>query len=165
MELLRRDVHDFLYPHLSDAYAVPSINPELQGFVYIISPQGYDVVKIGHATHVSPRLQSLQVGCWATLVAEAAVGVYNELPEKLELAAHIHAEKKFKRLNGEWFEAKPQEALEVVLEAADELGILVKSVAQGFRDCEAQHKQSATEAFLQAEEARRAILRRKLGID
>ena len=126
MESLRRDAHDFLFPHLPDSYTVPTINPELQGFVYVISPQDHDVVKIGHATHVGPRLRELQVGCWSTLVAEAAVGVYNEMPVKLELHAHSLAEQKFKRLNGEWFDAKPHAALEVVLEAADQLVIVVK---------------------------------------
>ena len=161
MELLCRDATDFLFPHLPECMVTPNIIPDLTGFVYVIKPDDFDVVKIGSAMCVGTRLATLQIGSWVNLSAYAAAGVYHKRPIIVEREAHLIAERKFKRLRGEWFQAKPQEAVEVILEAADKVGAVVKSTAGGFRDSIVEHKQT----IAALEQDRLAKLRRKLGMD
>jgi len=149
--------------------AIPEAFGHLDGFVYVICPPEGRPVKIGKtASCLKYRLSDLQMGNWTQISYGAAVGIYEASIDGVEKVAHQLAAKKFKRLRGEWFDASAEEALEVVLEAAERAGATVRSPDQAYSDGlfhAMAYSDECRKGEEQLHEERRAILRRKLGMD
>lgn len=141
-------------------WMAPSPGP-LNGFVYIVAPEGHDVCKIGSTDFMTLRLADLQCGAWAKLSCVGAVAVYDFPRVKLEMLAHRFAATQSKRLIGEWFAIEPQAAVESVVAAARHLSVRISSVHELFHGM----LEDAREQGRQREVQRRVELRRKLGMD
>ena len=84
----------------------------MQGFVYVIHAVGTNRVKIGFTQRIAERLSDLQTGSPFPL---ELVGYHNA---SLGFEQRLHEQLKDRRCIGEWFEIEPQEALSIVLQAA-----------------------------------------------
>ena len=85
-----------------------------QRFIYVIGPlEGAQ--KVGLTTDPKARLATLQTGCPQELVIHVAVRVPFGEAHVVERRAHRMLERS--RVKNEWFDLKPNDAIEAVLEA------------------------------------------------
>lgn len=154
-DFLDPDLNMRIFPDMQDMF------PGLTGFVYAIRADGFGVSKIGFATNLPDRLMHLQSGSWVPLSFGAVFCLYGAEPSIIEKIAHQIAAKRAKRLKGEWFALKPEDAAEVIFDAVD----LNESVARSYAECWRFSIQSAAQNDDCDEDRRRRQLRRKLGID
>ena len=96
------------------------------GFVYIMSYPGSDKLKIGHS--LNPTARAADIG--GTLAPETPIlEAYfwcSERREDVERKAHVIESQN--RHNGEWFNVPIEKAIEVIRQAASEVGVEVKLV-------------------------------------
>ena len=95
------------------------MTPALGDFaaVYVIGPEEGDCVKIGYASDPRKRLSSLQIGNWHELHIHALLWV-DQGPAYLEKIALSAAKEMGWHIRGEWMEANPTDAAELILKAA-----------------------------------------------
>jgi hypothetical protein len=129
-------------------------------FVYVITPEGHEVCKVGVAVSVPCRLIELQCGAWAKLSCAAVAAVIEGSAIHIEQRAHRILKRKGVHLIGEWFATDPHVAIEGVIQAARELGHTVMSIGA----LKAQLLEDNRQRVDALEAARRTELRRKLGI-
>lgn len=150
-------------------FLVDEITPEylameayFASFVYVIQADENGPVKIGCASRPTWRLNELQVANWQPLFLRASIPVDN--CQMFEEMAHCIAASK--NIRGEWFDLKPVEAVEIIL-----TGITMKGRAPLALDDAVRLKFSADVKPYRPkrpdnyEDARRAAMRLRLGID
>jgi hypothetical protein len=72
---------------------------------------GLDFVKIGQATNISQRLDTLQTGCPFVMRVERILEAPNGRTEELE--DKLHRRYRTKRVRGEWFRLTKQEVIDM----------------------------------------------------
>jgi hypothetical protein len=97
-------------------------------FVYVIGPET-GPLKIGVATALDKRLQSLQIGCWHTLSVRHSTTVPADIAYPLERA--LHNRFKTQHLRGEWFDIPLDEAVAAVDSLAQDL-VRARASQDGF---------------------------------
>jgi hypothetical protein len=87
--------------------------------VYVIGDENPTRVKIGKARSPIHRLATLQTGNPNTLFLHRVFWFDSQYQaSEIEQQAHIITEQKYYRLEGEWFECKPHQAHDHIVEAA-----------------------------------------------
>lgn len=138
-------------------------NPHSLGYVYVVGFEEPGIVKIGSAANPSTRLLELQCGCPFELQVKAAVSIHDGDPILVEFAAHRLA--KDAHIRGEWFELSVDEAIAVIIKAARNKKAKFTSAQEAFEVVEKANEHERTKGFEEKEAARRAELRRKLGME
>lgn len=96
--------------------------------IYAVSPDNRWPTKIGISTIPSQRVAALQTACWRRL--DIAAYVYCDSVKDaraVEQKTHKILSDDAKIMNGEWFDIKPDKAMEVVSFAAATLGIEIRN--------------------------------------
>jgi hypothetical protein len=104
------------------------VNWRHQGYpycgIYAISPDNRWPTKIGISQNPTKRLVSLQGACWRRLdIVEYRYCADFNSARLVEKKAHEILKEEGKLLNGEWFDTKPDKALDVIEFAALGVGI------------------------------------------
>lgn len=143
----------------------PSRILEIEAYVYVVIPETEGVCKIGVAEDLAFRISGLQVGAWERLSCYSAITIVGADPFKVERLAHKKAEAQAKRLSGEWFAIEPDVATACIIEAAKEIGAAYSSPTRQYVDADIARELAHRKSVDDAEKERRAIMRRKLGMD
>jgi len=96
--------------------------------IYCVSPDNRWPTKVGVSQNPSKRLISLQTSCWKRLdIAEYRYSETALVAREVEKKAHSHLKEDGKLLEGEWFDIRPEKAIEIVEFAAVSLGVVLRS--------------------------------------
>lgn len=135
------------------------VDPDSQGYVYVVGFEEPGVVKVGSARVISLRLDQMQTGNPFRLHLIGAVSIYDCDPCTVEREAH----KRLKdcRIRGEWFDIEADDAIRHVIEAAKTKRTRYGSWAAAYRKTQVAHLRS-----IEGDERDRIKkLRVKLGMD
>jgi hypothetical protein len=136
-------------------------DPDSLGYVYVIGFAEAGVVKIGSAKWPTIRMGELQCGNPFELQLKAVVSIYDVNPSLIEFAAHRLA-KEF-HIRGEWFELTTHQALRFIIKAARDKKAKFGAASEAFAASMARHNAAMNDNTAEVE--RRALIRRKLGMD
>lgn len=93
--------------------------------VYVVGSLDLGAVKIGIAGDVLDRMATLQTGFPAKLALYSATYTSRKNAERIERECHTVLKRLGLHLNGEWFSADPNDATELVVRCAKDLGLPV----------------------------------------
>lgn len=144
-------------------YAGSVADPHSLGYVYVIGFEEADIVKIGSALAPDTRLGELQVGCPFELKILGLVSIHSGSPVLVEKAAHRLAKPAW--IRGEWFELPVDDAIATIIKAARNKKARFTSALAAHERAMADHAETVDRERKQEEDRRRAILRRKLGME
>ena len=96
--------------------------------IYVISPQDGWPCKIGISTNPIKRINTLQTACWKQLeVKWCAWAPTVQKAHDLELRSHRTLTDMAKWLHGEWFDLRPDKAIDLVSFEAELAGIEIST--------------------------------------
>lgn len=112
--------------------------------VYAIGPEKGRPLKIGYATNIATRVNSIQSCNWMTVKCHAiAWSTGPKFAQLIEAKCHEILDKASKRITGEWFDITPEWAAKVIAHAAQELDIQVISHVEMLKKCQRQRNMAA----------------------
>lgn len=153
---------------ISDAYVSQFTPLSVTGFIYLIQFSNEQIFKIGLTTDLKSRLSGIQSGSPYKLTANAVFVVRHAPALVVETLAHKVAAERGSRMSGEWFEITNNDALQSIEKAGTEAGAKLLTTDQliALTKKKTDYEHAAHKANLKSEdEARRAALRVKLGIE
>jgi hypothetical protein len=96
--------------------------------IYVVTPDNLWPSKVGISTNPTRRLISLQCACWKPLqISEYRYCDTQEAARAVEARVHGMLDESGLGLSGEWFDLRPDKALDAIEFAASVLGVEIRS--------------------------------------